>query len=634
MDSNIDDTAIPPSGYLVGKPLLYFTSVFVSLGVFLFGYDQGVMSGIITGPYFKYYFNDPSSTTIGTMVAILEIGALISSLLVGRMGDIIGRRRTIRYGAFIFVVGGSIQTFATDMHHLILGRIVSGVAVGLLSATVPVYQSEISQPHNRGQLSCVQFTGNIFGYATSVWTDYGCSFFESNLSWRFPLFVQCVIGLLLFLGTFVIVETPRWLLNNDHDAEGIVVLADLYSNGDVHDIRARNEFRNIKEDVLMSRLEDTGTSYSYMWKRYKTRILIAMSSQMFAQFNGINVISYYAPLVFEQAGWFGRDAILMTGINSIIYFASSIPPWYLVDRWGRKPILIIGGIIMAISLFSISFVLFINVPKTPVYVVILVIIYNALFGFSWGPIPWLLPPEILPLSIRSKGASLSTATNWFCNFLVGELTPVLQETIKWRLYLIHGTSCVLSFLVVHYIYPETKGLTLEDMDSVFDDRSSTFSFQSSNSVTGLNQQQQQQHPGAGTGGFGTNYGSITNEDGLPVQYQSPAVLARHPIVAAQQAQNLKSSTPSLRSTSNYMNNVSPLIQPHELEPPNIEEIRAYKLSDNNSIKGNIRRSSENIGSMFHKVFNNNSLKRSDSTSEFTNDSEDEEANLTSNSGRH
>lgn len=129
---------------LVGKPLLYFTSVFVSLGVFLFGYDQGVMSGIITGWYFKDYFNQPSRAEIGTAVAILEVGALVSSLLVGRIGDLIGRRKTIFYGSIVFFIGGAFQTFATGLPMMMVGRIIAGLGVGALSTIVPVYQSEIS----------------------------------------------------------------------------------------------------------------------------------------------------------------------------------------------------------------------------------------------------------------------------------------------------------------------------------------------------------------------------------------------------------------------------------------------------------------------------------------------------------
>lgn len=454
---------------LSSKQLLYFTSIFVSLGVFLFGYDQGVMSGIITGVYFKDYFDQPSRSLIGTMVSVLEIGALISSLVVGRLGDILGRRRTILWGAMIFVVGGTFQTFAQTMTIMIIGRVISGLGVGMLSTIVPVYQSEISPPHNRGKLACIEFTGNIVGYCASVWVDYFCSFIESDLSWRLPLFIQCLMGALLVAGSLVIVETPRWLINHDRDTEGMHVLSRLYGDGTGECEVARSQFQEIKETVLLHRMEGKH-SYAYMWRRYRKRVLIAMSSQAFAQLDGINVISYYAPLVFEQAGWVGRSAILMTGLNGIIYVLSTIPPWYLVDRWGRRKILISGGIVMAISLTMISYFMFLQVSATPSFVVLFVIVYNAFFGYSWGPIPWLYPPEILPLSIRAKGASLSTASNWAFNFLVGLVTPVLQSSMGWSMYLLPAFFSLCSVILVYFVYPETKGVTLEEMDSIFDDR--------------------------------------------------------------------------------------------------------------------------------------------------------------------
>jgi sugar porter (SP) family MFS transporter len=430
------------------------------------------MSGIITGPHFDNYFNQPSRAEVGTMVAILEIGAFISSLAIGRIGDVIGRKRTILYGSCIFFVGGALQTFALNMPMMMLGRIIAGLGVGALSTIVPVYQSEISPPHNRGKLACIEFSGNIIGYTTSVWVDYGCGFIDNDYSWRVPLLMQCIMGALLGIGTLVIPESPRWLLDNDHDEEGMVVIANLYGEGDIHNNEAREEYREIKMNVLLQRQEGERT-YVEMFRKYSTRVFIAMSAQGLAQLNGINVISYYAPYVFESAGWMGHDAVLMTGLNGITYFLSTIPPWYLVDRWGRRMILLTGALAMAISLSLISYFLYLDIKWTPRLVVIFVMIYNAAFGYSWGPIPWLYPPEILPLSIRSKGASLSTATNWAANWLVGEMTPILQEWIKWRLYLVHAFFCVASFVIVYFIYPETCGVRLEDMDSLFGDASTT-----------------------------------------------------------------------------------------------------------------------------------------------------------------
>lgn len=149
------------------------------------------------------------------MVAILEIGAFIASLVVGKIGDVIGRRRTILYGAMVFFVGGALQTVANGIWMMLVGRIIAGLGVGALSTIVPIYQSEISPPHNRGKLACIEFSGNILGYAASVWVDYGCSYIDNDYAWRVPLFLQCVMGAFLGFGSLVICESPRYLSPTD-----------------------------------------------------------------------------------------------------------------------------------------------------------------------------------------------------------------------------------------------------------------------------------------------------------------------------------------------------------------------------------------------------------------------------------
>lgn len=157
------------------------------------------------------------------MVAILEVGAFIASLLVGRIGDVIGRRKTILWGSVVFFVGGAFQTFSTGIPLMLVGRIIAGLGVGALSTIVPVYQSEISPPHNRGKLACIEFTGNICGYAASVWVDYVCSFIESDYSWRLPLLCQCVMGALLGAGSLVICESPRSVFACNHPSPRITL---------------------------------------------------------------------------------------------------------------------------------------------------------------------------------------------------------------------------------------------------------------------------------------------------------------------------------------------------------------------------------------------------------------------------
>ena len=449
-----------------GESLMLFVTCFASIGVFLFGYDQGVMSGILTHPAFQSYFGSPTATEIGTMVAILEIGALITSLAAGVIADRYGRLKVVFWGALIFSVGGAIQTCASGYSSIVVGRFIAGCGVGFLSMIVPTYQSEVSPAENRGKLACIEFTGNIIGYMASVWFDYSCSFFTGNLAWRIPLMMQPVIGLVLAFGSTLLPESPRWLLDQDRDDEGMKVLADLHETNDPRLVAARLEFSEIKSNVYFMRAQGD-RSYLTMWRQLRRRTLIGMSSQAFAQLNGINVISYYAPLVFESAGWHGRDALLMTGINSIIYVLSTIPTWFLVDSWGRRPVLLSGSILCACMLALCGMFLRLDLPSTPQGVAICVIAFNAAFGYSWGPIPWAWTPEIMPLAFRAKGASLSTATNWLFNWVVGQLTPVLQERIHWRLYILHAGFCLCSFVVVYFFYPETQGVPLEEMDALF-----------------------------------------------------------------------------------------------------------------------------------------------------------------------
>lgn len=464
-----------------GKRLVYFTLGFISLFVSLFGYEQGVCLGILIFDTFTRYFDHPTASEIGFVISILEIGAMISLLLVAKMSDTFGRKRTMLSGTLIFMVGGLLQTCATNLVVFGVGRVISGFGVGILSTIVPLYQCEILPLEERGKLVCGEFTGNIIGYALSVWVDYGLYFFQdigdarkkphstiAQLSWRLPLFLQVVIALVLFIGGFFIVELPRWLLDNDMDQQGFHVLALLYDLDPLPQ-KVQDEFLHIKNAILHERVTTPKSErlWRHMFRAYKLRILLGCLALMFAQFNGINIISYYAPLVFREAGFDHSNALLMTGINALVYLALTIPPWFLVDRWGRKPILISGGITMGICLLLISFMMYVNQSYTLMLVALLVIVYNAGFGYSWGPIGFLIPPEVYPLSVRSKGVSLAVATNWLSNYIVGQLTPVLQESIQWGLYLFPAGLCFILVMVVFRFYPETKGLELEDIDKLF-----------------------------------------------------------------------------------------------------------------------------------------------------------------------
>ncbi|CAD6567981.1 MAG: hypothetical protein TREMPRED_004149, partial [Tremellales sp. Tagirdzhanova-0007] len=419
------DPAIPrlqgrTKNKLVGKALLYSVSVYLSIGVWLFGYDQGVMSGIITGPYFKAYFNQPTSGKVGNMVAILEIGAFgwwsrnlyhrcfswtnliaVTSILAAPLADNYGRRMTLRAGAFVFTVGGAIQTLCTGYDVMLIGRIMSGFGVGMLSMIVPIYQSEISPAEHRGQLGAAEFTGNIIGYACSVWIDYGCTYIQSDWSWRIPLSIQCVGGAALAAGSFVIPESPRYLVDTDQEIEGINVIADFQGRARDHE-KVLAEYKEIRDAVLADRTSSIRAASklfslslfpsAYLIVRMELTSSRTMPLSFGLSFDALkNVLSdrpdFFCPNRFLSAGWIGRDAILMTGINSLFYTASSIPPWFLMDRAGRRPILLVGALAMSIALTATGWWIYIDQAITPNAVVICVVIYNAAFGMSWGPVP-------------------------------------------------------------------------------------------------------------------------------------------------------------------------------------------------------------------------------------------------------
>lgn len=258
---------------------------------------------------------------------------------------------------------------------------------------------------------------------------------------------------------------------------------------------------------------------------------------------------------------------------------------------------------MGVALTAVSYSLYVNTEKTRHLVVILVFIFNAGFGYSWGPLPWLIPSEISPLSIRAKIASLATASNWAFNWLVGEMTPILQELITWRLYLIHSTSCFISFFVVYTVFPETAGVSLEDMDSIFDDRSSTFSFHGS-TYQPIDSEAQ----------------SIADETvpgGNIHQNLSTAALARQQALANPTVDYSNPLLTKQKSEQSFRNFIPPQSQSSNfsIEPPGIEEIVKYKNSDQHSLSSSIRRSSATVSSFVGKVFkkkgNGNSTSNGD-----------------------
>ncbi|RCI03119.1 hypothetical protein CU098_008597 [Rhizopus stolonifer] len=439
---------------LQGKALFNASTLLAATGFLLFGYDQGVMSSIVPNEHFLELMGNPNSATVGAMVALYEIGCMFGALLTGRISDMIGRRNTIRLGSTILVIGAVIQAATQNL--------------------VPVYQSEVSPPKTRGAHVCFECALIVAGVGIAYWLEYGLHFVGGEFAWRFPLAFQNLFALILIAGTFFLPETPRWLVAHGRDEKAKEVLARLWSEGDVSHPRCVSEYQEIKDGIEAERREGV-SSYRALFSKGKfnnrKRVLIAMLSQIIQQLGGINVTTYYLTDVMIQAGMSYSMAMLMAGVDAIVYFIGACFPIFLVERVGRRKIMLWGLIAQTVTLVWIGGVQKANTdnPSSSAAnaAVAGTILYNFVFGCSWLGMSWLYPAEIFSTGLRAKGNSLSTAANWIGNFIVAMIAPVLFEYITFWTYILFAFMNLLFFPMVYFWFPETKGLSLEQVDVLF-----------------------------------------------------------------------------------------------------------------------------------------------------------------------
>ncbi|KAF4762884.1 hypothetical protein HAV15_001970 [Penicillium sp. str.  len=451
-----------------GTALLYATCAFGSLGDALFGYNSGIMSGLLVNEifiarFFKNYGGadgttsgvDPSIT--GISVSCLQAAAAVGALIAGRLGDMIGRKKCVRIGAFIYFFSSFMQMFAPDFATFIAGRTIQGVGVGFLSMTVPIIQTEIAPPHRRGLMVGIEYSCLIAGYMLSCWVDYGFNFLlPDHISWQGPFIIQIVLSFILLGMSFFLPETPRWLALNGFVDESLQVIADLHSNGNIHAEDVQHTFLEIQEAVIYE--SNLGkSSWKEMFTRYRKRTIVGITVQMFAQINGINIISFYLPSTLSSAGYDNRKSC-----------------YILLQMLFPTPLqqLLPGGLGMAVLLAVVCVFTEINVDvqikANGQYA--FVMLYNILYGFTWGPMPWLLPAEIFPLRGRSKGMALATTSNWIFNFIIGMVSPDAFAGIHGYFYLVIAGFCLSSAILVHFYYVETAHHSLEEIAVAFGDK--------------------------------------------------------------------------------------------------------------------------------------------------------------------
>ncbi|PLB39248.1 sugar porter family MFS transporter [Aspergillus candidus] len=504
------------------NPYLLGVASFSTLGGLLFGYDQGVVSGVITMESFAARFPRVHSDSgfKGWFVSTLLLAAWFGSLVNGPIADRLGRKRSINLAVVVFLIGSVIQCAAVNFPMLFIGRAVAGLAIGQLTMVVPLYISEVSIPEIRGGLVVLQQLSVTLGILISYWLDYGTNYIggtrcapdvpysgpkntfdpyhdvpatgctgQSEASWRLPLAFQIVPAVILGFGMLFFPDSPRWLLMKERDGEAMGALSRLrrLTEGDPTLVQ---EYLEIKASIM---LENTFArenfpgksglslhtaqyaSFFTTWARFR-RLAIGCCVMFFQQFIGCNAIIYYAPTIFSQLGLDGNTtSLLATGVYGIVNCLSTLPALFLIDKVGRRVLLMSGAVGTGISLVIVGAIIgayksdLINHKSAGWAGIAFIYIYDINFSYSFAPIGWVLPSEIFNLSIRSKAISITTSATWMCNFIIGLITPDMLESITWGTYIFFAAFSLIALVFTFFCIPETRGKTLEDMDLIFGD---------------------------------------------------------------------------------------------------------------------------------------------------------------------
>ncbi|KAK3203547.1 hypothetical protein GRF29_112g1617048, partial [Pseudopithomyces chartarum] len=409
----------------------YAICAFAAIGGGLFGFDISSMSGVLAAGYRQ-----------GGITASMPAGSLVGSLASSFIADRLSRRTAIQVAALIWIIGSVFQTATNGVALLCFGRVVSGFSIGVASAIVPVYQSEIAPKEIRGRVVSLQQWAITWGILIQYFIQYGASFVDGGpkdpnqgtSSFRIPWGIQMVPGFILFVGMFFFPYSPRWLASKDRWEEAVQVLAHLHGGGDVTHPKVLAEYKEIEEALAFER-EQADTSFTALTKpRIIRRVILGMSIQMWSQLCGMNIMMYYIIYIMESASI--ASPLLTSSIQYILNVLMTLPAILYLDRFGRRPALLTGSLLMSFLLFisgalQASYGTYYNDPdkhtswhivghkRVSQGVVACSYLFVASFATTWGPTSWTYPAEIFPARM---------------------------------------------FLTA----PETKGKTLEEMDDVFD----------------------------------------------------------------------------------------------------------------------------------------------------------------------
>ncbi|CAG8902786.1 unnamed protein product [Penicillium egyptiacum] len=456
--------------------------LFVAFGGVLFGYDTGTISGILAMPKWREMFStgyinekdhmpDVTSEQSSMIVSLLSAGTFFGALGAAPIADYFGRRWGMILECVVFVFGVILQTIATSIPLFVAGRFFAGLGVGLLSATIPLYQSETSPKWIRGtivgayQLAITigLLLAAIVNNATKDRDDTGC--------YRIPIAVQFAWAIILVVGMLILPETPRFLIKQDRYEEATKALARL-RRMEVNDPAVVAELGEIQANHDYEMSLGKATYLEIVRGTLGKRLATGCAVQGLQQLAGVNFIFYYGTTFFQNSGI--KNSFVITLITNIVNVVSTFPGLYMVEKWGRRPLLMFGAVGMCVSQLIVAIVgTAIDNDVSNKVLIAFVCIYIFFFASSWGPVAWVVTGELFPLKARAKCLSITTATNWLLNWAIAYATPYMVNSgpgnanLQAKVFFIWGGFCFICGIFVYTCIYETKGLSLEQVDELY-----------------------------------------------------------------------------------------------------------------------------------------------------------------------
>lgn len=445
-----------------------------TIGGFLFGYDSGAVNGTQEGLRTAFNLGDEG---LGFTVGSLLIGCFIGAFSAGRLADVMGRRNVMMLSAVLFLVGALIQGFATTQGVFVMARIAGGMAVGAASVLSPAYISEVAPASIRGRLTTVQQIMIITGLTAAFVVNYflAASAGESTATywagleaWRWMYLMQALPAAIFLVALFFIPESPRYLVSKGRDNQAHGVLSSLFGR-DVADAKLQ-EIRETFSEDHRPRLSDLKGANGRIRPIVWAGILLAV----FQQLVGINVIFYYGATLWQLAGFTEDQSLQINIVSGLVSIAACFITIAVIDKIGRKPLLLIGSAGMAVTLFAMVYV-FANGTLDPagnlqlssglgIVALIAANLYVIFFNVSWGPVMWVMLGEMFPNQIRGSALAVAGFAQWFSNYLIAQSFPVMARELGLAVsYSFYAVSAVISFFLVQRFIHETKGKELEQM---------------------------------------------------------------------------------------------------------------------------------------------------------------------------